>query len=478
VSRRIVYALLLGCFFGLAVIKFGNPVVLEAQLDAPQSLSELWSWPWPLRWARAAFLPLMVAGLLLSRPATVFSRQARPFAAGSRLLLVLPLLWLGWQYLSAQHSVDATLTALVLPHFVALVAAYLLGFLLFRDDSLARWLWPGLLAGVAFCLVQAVNQYVVEFPQDLAMYRENERTGWTNVAPAQLTELKHLNLVVTTNGVDIANPIILKKLEKGRVYGTLVYPNALAGLLLLFFPSLLVLGALHTGALRPALRKMVLGLTVALAVSCFFWTGSKAGWLVALGVAGIALGLRPGLARTKWISVAAVLVVGLGVFFVRHAGYFRQGATSASARADYWRAAWVTAQAHPIFGTGPGTFQRPYGAMKSPDQEMARLTHNDYLEQASDAGWPAAGLYSAWIGGWIWIVGRRLRAQDRRPLLNYALWLGLLGWFLQATAEFSLYIPALAWPAFLFAGSLLGATELEGSRSSETAAGNGGQIPA
>ena len=43
--------------------------------------------------------------------------------------------------------------------------------------------------------------------------------------------------------------------------------------------------------------------------------------------------------------------------------------------------------------------------------------------------------------------------------LNFALWLGLLGWFLQSSAEFSLYIPALAWPAFLLAGSLLGELE-------------------
>jgi len=32
----------------------------------------------------------------------------------------------------------------------------------------------------------------------------------------------------------------------------------------------------------------------------------------------------------------------------------------------------------------------------------------------------------------------------------------LLGWSIQGVVEFGLYIPALAWPAFLFLGWLLG----------------------
>ena len=462
-SRHVLYALSLGVFLGLAVIKFGNPIVLEGQLDVPRTLAEFWGWPWPLRWAQAAFLPLAIVGLLLTRPMTVFRRLA--MNRSRWVLLLLPILWLSWQYLAALTSVDPGLTGLVLPHFTAIIVAYFIGYLLFRDVTLQRWLWPGLLVGMTFCLVKAVNQYVVEFPADLATYRENERTGWTNTPPATLVELKRLQLVLTANGVDIANPIILKKLEKGRVYGTLVYPNALAALLLLLFPAALILAWTRTEELRPRLRELVIGLTAVLGLSCFFWTGSKAGWLVALIVAGATLLIRPGQAWKKWLSVVAIFVVGLGVFFARHAGYFRQGATSASARVDYWRAAWTTANTHPWVGTGPGTFQRPYGAMKSSDQEMARLVHNDYLEQASDAGWPAAILYFGWIAGLLWTLGRHAVGTFPRNPLTVALWLGLLGWFLQSAAEFSLYIPALAWTAFLLAGIQLGAGEEESVRT-------------
>ena len=120
-SLRGFYVLLLGGFLGLAWVKFGNPVVLDGNLDVPRSLEELLEWPWPLRWAFAAFLPVAVAGFALARPGWLRPKGVH------RVLLGLPLLWLGWQFLSRQTTVDATLTGLVLPHLTATVAAFFLG---------------------------------------------------------------------------------------------------------------------------------------------------------------------------------------------------------------------------------------------------------------------------------------------------------------------------------------------------------------
>ena len=53
---------------------------------------------------------------------------------------------------------------------------------------------------------------------------------------------------------------------------------------------------------------------------------------------------------------------------------------------QYWEAAWQTFREHPMLGTGPGTFSVPYAKIKPPEAEMARLTHNDFLEQACDSG--------------------------------------------------------------------------------------------
>ena len=208
--------------------------------------------------------------------------------------------------------------------------------------------------------------------------------------------------------------------------------------------------------------------------------------------------------------ITGVLLAGLIGFFWRHAVFFQKGATSVSARFDYWRAALQTAADRPFFGTGPGTFAIPYEKIKKPESEMSRMVHNDYLEQASDSGVVGFLSYAFLIvGGLTWSL-RAPRRLPRRsggvagfpprsprqsgaaagPLsrtqsfsdkdqhtnegnrdsqtgwhrflspcedwLRFSVWLGLLGWSLQSLLEFSLYIPALAWLAFTLLGWLLG----------------------
>jgi hypothetical protein len=147
---------------------------------------------------------------------------------------------------------------------------------------------------------------------------------------------------------------------------------------------------------------------------------------------------------------ALILVGGVAGFFVKYAAFFEKGATSVSARFDYWHAALQTVRSHPVFGTGPGTFAIPYEDLRPPSAEPTRLVHNDYLEQASDSGLPAFAFYA------LFIVGTIISSfPARQDWLAFSLWLGILGWSLQSLMEFGLYIPALAWPAFAFMGWLL-----------------------
>jgi O-antigen ligase len=286
------------------------------------------------------------------------------------------------------------------------------------------------------------------------MLVEGERDGWTNFPPATIVEMKRVNIIITTNGMEVANPVILTKFAKGRVSGTLVYPNALAGLILLLWPASLALAFGATKKLKPLIRFAAIALTISLGGAAFFWTGSKLGWLIGIGVAGLFL-LRLDWPRTfKLAAVAAVIIIGLGIFAVRFHNYFSAGATSVGARVDYWRAAVQTTVARPVFGTGPGTFQRPYSRLKSPDSEMARLAHNDYLEQFSDSGLIGGLAYAAWIILALTAIGKKL--WRRGDAISFAIFAGLLGWFVQGLGEFSLYVPALAWLAFTLLGCLTG----------------------
>jgi O-antigen ligase len=441
-----LYTLAFGLFLGLCIWKFGNPVILDHQVSAPLTASDFLNEAWPLHWANWILLPFAVAGALL------VLQKKTPWPQ-MKWLWLLPPAWLGWQFFSATQTVDADLTRDTLWQFSGCVAGYFMGALVFARGRLWRWLLPGLLAAFAFCLVRGIDQRVFEFPQSCQLLVQGERCGWTNFPPAAVAQMKAENVIIITNGADAANPAIIGKFKKGRVNGTLVYPNALAGIVLLLWPLSLALAFGATGNLKPPIRLATIGLTIFLGGAAFFWSGSKLGWLIGIAVGGLLLLRLDWPKKLKLAVVALVLVAGLGVFAVRFYSYFAAGATSVVARFDYWRAAVQTTAANPVFGTGPGTFQRPYARIKSPAAEMARLAHNDYLEQFSDSGLVGGLAYAAWIFLALAVAGKKLwRRGDPAAI---AIFIGLLGWFAQGFGEFGLYIPALAWPAFTLLGCLI-----------------------
>jgi O-antigen ligase len=213
---------------------------------------------------------------------------------------------------------------------------------------------------------------------------------------------------------------------------------------------------LKTGRLTPPARYFVASVWTLASLACLFWSGSKGGWLLMLLLGLLAMARLSISLRIKMSVIGILLVLGLAAFFVRHAGYFGKGATSVSARFDYWRAAIKITREHPVAGTGPGTFFIPYSKIKKPESEPSRLTHNDYLEQASDSGLPGFLFYSAFI------VAALMWSYPGKggDWVRYTVWLGVLGFCLQGLMEFSLYLPNLAWPAFAMLGWLLGEQKL------------------
>ncbi|KAB2671610.1 MAG: O-antigen ligase family protein [Verrucomicrobia bacterium] len=439
-------AALLGAFLGLALLKFGNPVILDAQVSAPGSWNDLLSESWPPRWGFPLFACVAVAIAAFS-PLAALLLRTHP----GRVPAALAMAWLGWQFVAAQRSVDPTLTRLTLPHFAVLVACYVLGWLVVSRSRNRMAIFAGLGVAAIVCWLRAVNQHAFEFPQDHAMLVEGQQVGWTNFPPAAVDEMRHSEMILRTNGVDIANPAILDKLRRGRSFGTLVYPNALAGCVLLLLPPVMAIGFVLSRQLRPNLGRLLLLLVVLLGGLSLYWSGSKSGWLIGLSAGAIALFRLAAIQRYRVAIVALLVVAGLVIFGARFSGYFSRGATSISARMDYWRAALQTSRDHPLAGTGPGTFQRPYARLKHPDAEMARLVHNDYLEQFSDSGLPGGILYLAWIGSAAILVWRR---PPTHPVWA-ATGLGVGAWLVQGFSEFSLYVPGLAWAAFALLGMLV-----------------------
>lgn len=413
------FAVLFGAFLGLALLKFPNAAILESQVASPTGG---WEWalnPWPVGIGQVLLILLALGGIGLARWRT----------GGPRWLLMLPAAWLVWQFLAATQTVDPGLTNATLKHFAACTVCFYLGYLVVGQTEHRLAFLGGLVGALALVIAVGFEQHFGGLERTRTYFFTEIYPHWKNV-PADY----------------------VKRISSNRIWATLFYPNSLAGALLLLLPIAVAMSLQHFNRLTLGARQFVAVVFALGGLACLFWSGSKGGWLLMLMLGWIALLRAPLDKRLKQISLAVVLAGGLAGFGLKYAGFFQKGATSVSARFDYWQAASRTAVAHPVFGTGPGTFAIPYAKVKHPESEMARLVHNDFLQQASDSGWVGCLTLSAFVvGALFWSFPRPANSD----WLEFVVWLGLLGWWLQGLLEFGLYIPALAWNGFALMGWLL-----------------------
>ena len=454
-----VFLILTGVWLFTALFLFGNPVILD-YLHPPKSVILGGESPPSVRQYLGILAVLGLACVL------GFSRLAKPklqLPAGvPKRLAWLPAGWLGWQLLSFLQTEDRAMSLATMIHFASCLAAFYLGLFVLGRMRLAKLaLWGaalGLMLNLADACIEKTGGLEQARKSIIAQIESGELDPATLPAKARdagKTIPPEIEKQIATLPPGTAAKVrqlpieLVKRMYSTRLYGHMFYPNALAGVILLLRPVSLAL-LLGQGRWRLPRAALALGLAAA-GLACLYWSGSKAGWLIAIALLGAWFLHLPVPGKLKLGLAGAAMMLGLAGFAVKYADYFDRGATSVGARFGYWRAAAQTAMEKPLLGTGPGTFQLAYKRHRAPGAEPTRLTHNDYLQQASDSGWPGFALYAAFIGGAAWILARR-RLDD--PLL-IAVRLGLLAWALQGFVEFGLYIPALAWPAWLMLGWLL-----------------------
>jgi len=412
-----LWAVALGGFLALALIKFGNPVILDHKIIAPKELLEVILLAWPVTWGYC----LLVLIALASVPLWRWQRGLPKWA------LALPLAWLVWQGLASIGTVNASLTRITLLHFTSCVVCFYLGLFALSRVRRPALFWTGLVAGFIVVMGDGWRQHFGGLEEARKYFYE--LPNWRDYPPE-----------------------FLKKISSHRIYATLFYPNTLASAIILLLPALLAASWAAASGNAFSWRATLVSLSTLLALGCMYWSESKAGWLIMLAM-GLAVLMRLPIRKSvKGTVLAVVLAVGLAGFFTRYTGYFERGATSVGARFDYWRAAGELVKEHPWLGSGPGTFQIGYKRLKDKDAEMARLAHNDYLEQASDSGIVGGCLYFALIWGSLAFLYRN--RTENLSELTFAIWLGLAGLAMHAAVEFPLYVPALSWPMFLFLGWL------------------------
>jgi O-antigen ligase len=327
---------------------------------------------------------------------------------------------------------------LTLTQFTICVSLFYLGFFVRKGMSNPWPVWAGM--GLAMCWFMRIGM---------------EQHFWSLEATRRMMASSPASAGV--NPKMLADPEYLKRLASNRIFGTFDgYANSLAGGIVLLLPLTLAFVWRLTPKVRVQIRVLFVLILGGCALGCLYWSGSKAGWLVALVMGLVALGHSEMPLKWKRYLIGGVLVIGVAGFAIKYAGFFQKERNSVGARFAYWRAALRIAEHHPVLGTGPGTFQIPYAQIKNPSDEMAKLCHNDYLEQATDSGLFGSISYTGMVIVYFVLLYRY--STQARPLnwLNFAVWLGVFGLWLHSFVEFHLYVPALAWPTFFLCGWLMG----------------------
>jgi hypothetical protein len=425
----LIYPMMAGLFFFITIVKFGSPVIIDRYhvIESPQDLTSAVYDMWPLHWGPWLFLPVALVGLF----AIEWDRVKLHW------VLALPLIWLGWEFVAAAHTVSPELTKMTLTQFTICVSLFYLGYFARKGMSNPWPIWVGM--GLALCWAMRAG-----------MEQHFGGLEATRKMMASSPQLSGMNAELLTN------PEYLKRVASDRIFGTFGgYANSLAGGILLLLPLTLAFVWRLTPKVRHPIRVLFVLILGGCGLGCLYWSGSKAGWLVALAIGLVALGHSALPLKWKRWLIYGVLIVGVAGFAYKYAGFFQKERNSVGARFAYWRAALIVARHHPWIGTGPGTFQIPYAEIKRPADEMARLCHNDYLEQATDSGVFGFISYTAMIFAIVGILYRYSIEYIPFSWFNFAIWIGIFGLCLHSLVEFHLYVPALALPMFFLCGWLV-----------------------
>ena len=193
-----------------------------------------------------------------------------------------------------------------------------------------------------------------------------------------------------------------------RTFSTFVNPDFLAGYLLLTLPPTLAAFVV----VKERLEGLLLGIGLTLQVACLGMTGSRAGFgmfavsLVAFLIVCQALKLARGRGRMLGLALALLLFgafagrlpltarVGTPLPSTNASTTPRSGTGSApdsqAHSAQFRRYTWIgtvrMATAHPVMGTGIGTFETAYP--RYAETAFTAHAHNSYLQWAGETGIP------------------------------------------------------------------------------------------
>ena len=418
--------------FGLAAValltplKFGTPVMIQSAATPPDIGLE---WLYTL-WPNEIILLLIFAGFIW----LVLDRER--MLACVDLLFVLPLLFLLTQALAVPETICPQTTIDTLMLFAGGVLLFYVGAWYGRDGAATVHVFGGLALATLFVCLLAMQQHFGGFEQTREYAAANGDAAR-------------------------ASKDFLLRMTSDRVFGSFVYPNALAGFLIIAFAPTLAWTWVRARSWNAGMKWFALALAGGVMAFCLLLTGSRGG-LAAFGAMlfTVLWCLAPSGGRRTAVAIVGLVVALVALLMVgRSSGLLHFGTSSIVARTDYWRGAVAIIKDHPWVGTGPGTFGSIYPKYKTALTEEAQAVHNSYLQMWSDSGVLAFVAFAV-----LWLVAVRdsfrLARQRVGDVAAAALCGSLVGWTVHGLMDFNLYVPGVALPAFILLGLVQGLKEV------------------
>ena len=248
------------------------------------------------------------------------------------------------------------------------------------------------------------------------------------------------------------SPDFLTRLYTQRAFSTFVYPNTLAGYLILFFP-LTVLFSLKFKGKRKILP-LIAGMIILWAL---FLTKSKGGFL-SLFVAMVILAFSPLYRKRKVFSILLLLVLLTSLFSFllwKDILILSRGREllfgSADIRLSYWKAGLRMFKERPLLGFGTGCFGKVFTRFKEPGREESQMAHNNYLQVASELGIVGILIFLLF---WIYVVRFLLNNIQKERIISWGILGSVMAFLFHSLMDFDFYIPGIVFNLFLFLGWL------------------------
>lgn len=318
-------------------------------------------------------------------------------------IIVLFILWLIWSISSGQIKIRYSLLDIII--FVFLVSAtistfkapnihlaricltqyfcyaitYFLILNILEGEKDLRFLLNVLLIPAIFISLYAIYQYYIGLPQ-------------TRVFASQYLDIG----------------LIKERLESGRVFSTFIYPNTLAGYLLLCIPMTLTLSPLQRGR-----------------------------------------GKGEGRRKLTRILIVLIMLYALYLTFYRGSGSFGKIKNTVTYRLENWTAGFRMIKENPIFGVGPYNFCVLYPKYKLDIAEEIQNAHNNFLQI-----WAEQGIVGFLAFCSIWFVA--IKKGLGKKVKNYRwLLLGIIAFIIHNLIDFDWYVPGVTVIAWIFIGILV-----------------------